>query len=117
MKYQIYLNRREEAGLLTGMADGYRAGDPMDLADAGDIEGGDNQDVLNALWRIFNLLPPTGYRGRSLSVGDVIVLGLGADGVSAYAVSQVGFQKLASFHFQVPSGSLLAFAHLLKGTE
>lgn len=104
MRYQIYINSmQDEVGRLTGMMDGYRVGDRMDLADAGDIEDADNQDVLNDLWRMYNVAHPAGYRNRSLSIGGVVVLGLGTDGVRAYAVARVGFEKLEAFEYQVPS--------------
>lgn len=51
--------------------------------------------LLDKLYYIFNCQHPADYKGHSLSMGDVIVLG--NDVKSAYYVDTVGFQLLDSF--------------------
>jgi len=105
-KYQFYLNQqKDEAGRLVGMMDGYQFGHAMELADAGETydpaDPSDDSEVLEDLYETYNNVHPAHYRNRSMSVGDVVVLGLG-DRVRAYAVDTCGFKKLDQFEFRIP---------------
>lgn len=37
-------------------------------------EAADDMDLVNYLWEVFNINHPVGYRARSLSVSDVILI-------------------------------------------
>jgi len=64
---------------------------------AGDLKySGDTQDKLNGLYQTFNINHPEDFRGRSLSVSDIVVLrenGL----VSCHYVDSWGFKELPDF--------------------
>lgn len=82
---------------------GYTAAADYKRVWAADFEGElppDVTEALEAIWTGFQRVdpetgpwPPEGYEGRSLSVGDVIVL----DGWAAFAVEGVGFAVVPSF--------------------
>ena len=53
-------------------------------------------EMLAKLFQTFNINHPADYKGRSVSVSDVIVLKCG-DKISAYFVDSIGFVKLRKF--------------------
>ena len=53
-------------------------------------EGALDEDVLNQIFRIFNVEFPPGYAGPSLSVADVVTL----DESRSYEVASFGFKRL-----------------------
>ena len=91
MKFAIYQAPFEQTAL------GYTAGADYTRVWAGEHEGElppDATDVLEAIWTGFQRVdpetgpwPPEGYTGRSLSVGDVIVL----DDWASFSVEPTGF--------------------------
>lgn len=59
------------------------------------FEGEVSCENLEDVYRMFNLDHPKGYKGRSLSVSDVVEV-IGADGESTYNFCDtVGFQKVS----------------------
>ncbi|HEX8556709.1 MAG TPA: YodL domain-containing protein [Pyrinomonadaceae bacterium] len=74
----------------------YHASDELRLAWEGEIRfdvGADDDTRLNAVYEIFNINRPQGYRDRSLSMADVVML----DGERRYSVERFGFQRLSDF--------------------
>jgi hypothetical protein len=73
----------------------YQPGDELRAAWHGQAEyeqeSVSDDEVLDDMYRIFNINHPPQYKARSLSVGDVIVLG----GDRLYAVESFGFKRLA----------------------
>lgn len=58
------------------------------------FEGEVSCENLEDVYRMFNLDHPKGYKGRSLSVSDVVEV-IGADGESTYNFCDtIGFQKV-----------------------
>jgi hypothetical protein len=55
----------------------------------GNVDASDDLQALEDLFMIFNVAHPAGYRGRSLSSGDVVELG-----VNCYICKPVGWQLL-----------------------
>jgi hypothetical protein len=51
---------------------------------------------LNSLYEKFNIHRPADYTGRSVSVGDVVVLRCNGD-ITAHFVDSAGFTELSSF--------------------
>lgn len=101
---QVWLNQCEDGW---NFWEGYRPGDKMLLAteyyaDAAllpDLRDGRSPDrILNEAWRELNVDFPTtlwakeyrAKRNRSLSVGDVVVVG-----EAAYAVARLGWQSVS----------------------
>lgn len=72
MRYAWFRNVTPEA-----LWFGYRPGDTLDFAYEGELigDGGDIKTARRQLFEIFNVAHPDDYRGRSMSVGDVVVLG------------------------------------------
>ncbi len=58
----------------------------------GKIASGDTGDVLESLFTRFNVEIPDDYRGRSLSVSDIVVLG-----DTAYYCDSVGWKVIPNF--------------------
>jgi hypothetical protein len=56
----------------------------------------DKTTALNSLFEKFNIDHPADYTGRSMSVGDVVVLRCNGD-ITAHFVDSVGFVELSSF--------------------
>lgn len=75
--YMFFLNETEDSeGRNIAIMDGYSEGNKLALAHAGEIEVDrldTDVDIAEALWRKFNIDHPTGYKNRSMCVGDVIV--------------------------------------------
>lgn len=57
---------------------------------ASSIDGDEDMDALNALYEQFNVYAPADFRGRLMSVSDVIVL----DGSRAYYCDPIGWGRL-----------------------
>lgn len=98
MKFAIYQAPFEQTAL------GYAAGADYERVWEGELDGlpalGEADAALNRVWVDFQRVdpddgpwPPEGYRGRSLSVGDVVVL----DGWAAFSVEPLGFAAAPSF--------------------
>lgn len=58
-------------------------------------------DLLESIFAEFNLYPPEDYRGRSLSVSDIIVLNLSGK-ISCHFVDSVGFCRLPDMDYLFP---------------
>lgn len=56
----------------------------------GEIEGTDTTEILERIYTIFNTKHPDGYRGRSLSVGDLVAL----EDTGTYFCDSFGFKKV-----------------------
>jgi YodL-like len=95
--YIFYNNsQKDEQGRNTGFF-GFNTGDELTLAYAGTIEVRDNvlcSSLKDQLFEMFNVdeLRPADYRGPSMSVGDVIVIGHNLN--LAYAVESCGFKDV-----------------------
>ena len=98
MKYLFFVNTQ------TDFFSGYREGDTLELAYAGEVEPDselaahmretqegrerfEERGACNRLFETFNIGHPADYRNRSMSVGDVIVL----NNKTAYACAPVGW--------------------------
>lgn len=57
------------------------------------LVGEDAEEICEELYRIFNTAIPADFRGHSLSVSDVIVLGV-KDAYEAWYCENVGFKKI-----------------------
>lgn len=53
-------------------------------------EGSEDVDVLEALYERFNIYAPIDYRGRMMSVSDIVVL----DGNRAYYCDSIGWSRV-----------------------
>ena len=62
-------------------------------------------EMLAKLFHTFNINHPVDYRGRSVSVSDIIVLKYG-DKISAYFVDSVEFVKLKKFFSEKKQGEV-----------
>jgi hypothetical protein len=92
--YRFFNNSQlTPSGHLSGLLDGWKHGDELTLAYEGilDTELALPSSQAEELFRIFNVpgRDPAGYRGPSMSVGDVIHL---VDGDAAFAVERFGFK-------------------------
>lgn len=70
MKYAFYTNES------TNFLSGYKPGDRLKLAykgELGDLQAQDLKHACESLFFIFNMEHPVDYRGRSMSVGDVVM--------------------------------------------
>ena len=66
-----------------------------------DASGETTTDVLESVYERFNLFHPADYRGRSLSMSDIVVLN--ENGVrNAYYCDTVGFTNLPDFTIEKP---------------
>jgi hypothetical protein len=74
----------------------------------------DKNSVLNSLYEQFNIHHPADYSGRSMSVGDVVVLRCNGD-ITAHFVDSVGFVELSSFTGDEHSGD--SFSQVGKSAE
>lgn len=54
-------------------------------------------DTLGTLYERFNLHHPADFKGRSLSVSDVVVIRQASGEEAAYYVDNIGFKKLGKF--------------------
>lgn len=61
-------------------------------------------DTLDSLYEKFNLNPPAGFRGHSLSMSDVVVLEQNGKETANY-VDRLGFQETPEFFAKTPSKS------------
>lgn len=94
VKYSFYLNDAEdERGRFRSMTEGYRQGDPLVLAYTGEVEADADLAVLEQLFRMFNMEHPKDYTNRSMSVGDVVILGDG-DQRRAFSCASIGWQPI-----------------------
>jgi len=92
--YQINLNRDDEDRAFTSLEEIGKERVDRSLYDTvfeGTVEAGDLEDVF----RIFNVEHPEGYKGRSLSVSDVVEV-IESEGVAAgfYYCDSFGFAKV-----------------------
>jgi hypothetical protein len=55
----------------------------------GEFEGESEEDVRERLWTTLNITHPEGYKGRSMSVGDVVRVG-----DKIWACMQFGWMEL-----------------------
>jgi hypothetical protein len=99
MKYQYLWNEKKDSeGRHPSLWDGYQPGDPLCLAWEGDTGmNGTDAELCEDLFHLFNApgARPEGYRGPSMSVGSVVVLGdLAHVSNVAYAVDRVGFKQV-----------------------
>lgn len=99
VRYFFLLNERTDSeGRHLAMMDGWQQGDPLVLAHSGNVEVhrlATPLEMAEELFRLFNIGYPTGYRNRSMSVGDVVVLML-ESGPFGMAVQSVGFAGVPS---------------------
>lgn len=98
VKYSFYLNNaKDEKGRSTSMMDGYKPGDPLVLAYADTVEMDDlhycDDSKLEFLWRMFNQDYPPDYKQRSMSVGDVVILGDG-DERRGFCCASLGWEPI-----------------------
>ena len=71
--------------------------DNYDLVYTGKLEGSGNQaELLETIYRDFNIKRPADFSGHSLSVSDIIALRQGGV-VSCHYVDSIGYQKLPDF--------------------
>lgn len=91
VEYRIYLNRAEPFAPFQTWHRSALACVYNGTIDAGDrtVDGAVVQELLSALFELFNLNHPSDYGERSLSVGDVVWLG-GA----WFAVDRFGWSEL-----------------------
>ena len=68
--------------------------DNYELVYSGALLPGESQD---SLWEKFNLHHPADYKGRSMSVSDVVVISRDGEQKKAYYVDGIGFKKLTDF--------------------
>jgi hypothetical protein len=104
MRYAIYQAPFVQTAL------GFQEGAEYELVYEGsvaDSPSGDMEGLLSLIWTGFQRVdpetgpwPPEGFEGRSLSVGDVIVL----DGWAPFAVEPLGFAAVDLFRPPQPSG-------------
>jgi hypothetical protein len=93
MKYLFFLNTQ------TDFLSGYRQGDKLELAYAGEVEVPSHLSSPEAcmhagcdtLFETFNIDHPNDYRNRSMSVGDVVILGSNR---IAYACESIGWKEI-----------------------
>lgn len=57
---------------------------------------GESPEPLEYLWKKFNMAHPDDYRGRSLSVSDVVVL-IDEEGAKAFFCDSIGWMKVPEF--------------------
>lgn len=57
----------------------------------------DDYDLLNYLYEMFNLNHPEGFRGHSMSVGDIIRICGEDDNVKYYYCDSFGWENITSF--------------------
>lgn len=104
VEYVILINWQQDAeGRYTSFMDGYKPGDRLMSAWAGEIElppieqepivNISHLDICEQLFEIFNINFPEGYRNRSLSVGDVVRLKIERN-VYYFAVDHIGFKQV-----------------------
>ena len=91
MHYQFLVNiEKDGAGRWLGFS-GYQQSHALQLAYAGAVDAHNDQHACNLLFEQFNIGHPADYRGRSMSVGDVVLL----DYSRAYAVKGIGWDRIA----------------------
>ena len=93
MRYEIYLNQSPDNHPM-----GYKPGDKMKLVYSGDLSGVYPQ-TLTKIFEIFNIAHPEDYTGRSLSVGDVVVL-LAHGEYIGYACEMVGWKTIRYYDME-----------------
>ena len=67
--------------------------DAYDRVYSGEVE---SPEPLEYLWKKFNMAHPDDYRGRSLSVSDVVVL-IDEEGAKAFFCDSIGWMKVPEF--------------------
>ncbi len=70
MRYSWYRNVTPDA-----LWFGYKSGDTLEFAYAGDSVLDEIEGARRELFEVFNLAHPADYRGRSMSVGDIVMFG------------------------------------------
>jgi len=68
--------------------------DNYELVYSGALLPGESQD---SLWEKFNINHPADYKGRSMSVSDVVVISREGEQKKAYYVDGIGFKELTDF--------------------
>jgi len=106
--YSILLNEtKDPEGRHIGMWDGYKPDHSLIVAWIGTISTVEQDDlsICEELFEMFNINHPKGYKNRSLSVGDVVLLThyrnisggwKEAASVKAYKVDRVGFVEISN---------------------
>jgi hypothetical protein len=74
----------------------------------------DKNAALNRIYETFNIDHPADYTGRSMSVGDVVLLRCNGD-ITAHFVDSAGFVELPSFTGNEHSGD--GFSQVGKSAE
>ena len=64
--------------------------DEYEVVYTAEIEAGTPERMLDKLYTVFNTAHPADYRGRSLSVSDLIAL----DGIGVFFCDSFGWQKV-----------------------
>lgn len=70
MNYLLFLNQNP-----MGVLHGYKATDPLQLVYTGVIDAKSNMEAVEEVFYKFNNNYPPDYKERSLSVGDVVIVG------------------------------------------
>lgn len=105
IEFCILINQKKDAeGRTISFCDGYSCGDPLVEAWTGTNCYPDNfsdNDVCESLFEEFNIDHPEGYRNRSLSKGDVVLIKWPHNEPRAYAVQGVGFGRVSAANINI----------------
>ncbi len=75
VQYAFYYNAQKDEKGRRDCWEGFQSGHDLQLAHTGEIDMSVNEHTtLQELFDLYNIGNPTGYRGPSMSVGDVITL-------------------------------------------
>lgn len=95
--YTIYQVKVSERFSFMGWETANRHGwsfDPYCAMWSGNDEAADDYDLLNYLYEVFNVDRPSGFRGHSMSLGDIIRIWGEDDNVKYYYCDSFGWEDI-----------------------